>query len=486
MSEGEQQFASTWGKTKVWGFGDWDTSRFPNRYPGARINATYGRPVMVRYHNELPHSVKTYKGFGIPEIATHLHNAHTPSESDGNPVNYIPSVRDVTEGHTSYRADKGRVYSFKDQHYPNIYAGGDPREALSSLWFHDHHIDFTAQNVVKGMVGCYTLFDAKDTGDENTGLRLPSGEFDVPVFLGDFVFDRDHQVVFDLFNSDGILGDKLCANGAIQPYFEVKQRRYRFRLYNNGPSRWYEMALYDGSSFIPFWQISNDGNLLPGALKVNSVRLSVAERADIIIDFGKLDPKKTYYLVNRMEQTDGRGPTFKLVTPGTGIVQFRPIAGTVRDLSADPAAGALGNMRELPDGLATLAAKLSDSKVKKRTFRFERSNGAWVVNGPLFEEDVVSANPAMGTEEIWTIQNPGGGWSHPVHIHYEEHRMLSRNGKAPSPTSGEYGRKDVIALGPNDEVKMFMRFRDLKGRFVMHCHNVLHEDSGMMVRWDIT
>ena len=91
--------------------------------------------------------------------------------------------------------------------------------------------------------------------------------------------------MFDLFDLDGILGDRFCANGQIQPYLNVEKRRYRFRLYAPGPSRWWEWSLWDGTNFLPFWQISTDGNLLPNAVLVNSVRIAVAERVDIIVDF---------------------------------------------------------------------------------------------------------------------------------------------------------------------------------------------------------
>ncbi len=83
------------------------------------------------------------------------------------------------------------------------------------------------------------------------------------------------------------------------------------------------------------------------------------------------------------------------------------------------------------------------------------------------------------------IQNPSGGWHHPIHMHLEEHRILSRNGKAIPTTSPEHARKDTIWLGENETVRVFMRFRGYKGRYVMHCHNVIHEDSGMMVRFDV-
>ncbi len=169
------------------------------------------------------------------------------------------------------------------------------------------------------MFGCYNLFDDKDTGDETTGLRLPSGKYDIPIFFNDFVFDQNCQQVFDLFDLDGILGDRFTANGAIQPFLDVDKRRYRFRLYNPGPSRWCEWALFDGTNFIPFWQISSDGNLLPYAIQVPSVRLAVAERVDIIVDFSKVRASRLY-LVNRLEQVNGRGPTGKILTPGTPVV----------------------------------------------------------------------------------------------------------------------------------------------------------------------
>ena len=479
MKEVPVKLHPTWSATTVWGF--------DGMVPGPLFRQKYGEPILVRFHNHLP-SVKVPQNFGIAEMTTHLHNAHTPSESDGNPVNFFNSINDP---------NAINPHGFKDQHYPNVYAGytalgnkvGDPREALSSLWYHDHHLDFTAQNVYKGMFGCYNLFDDKDTGDETTGLRLPSGKYDIPIFFNDFVFDQNCQQVFDLFDLDGILGDRFCANGAIQPFLDVDKRRYRFRLYNPGPSRWCEWALFDGTHFLPFWQISSDGNLLPNALQVTSVRLAVAERVDIIVDFSKYTASRMY-LVNRLEQVNGRGPTGKILTPGTPVLQIN-VGAAAPDHSVDPSVYAVGGkmMRELPDinfgSLASLAARLPT-----RTWRFERGNGGWAVNGRLFDENVVSAAIPQESEEVWVIQNPGGSWSHPVHIHFEEHRVLSRNGVLVKPNtqfnaSVDYSRKDVIELNPNEEVRVFMRFRDMKGRYVMHCHNVVHEDHAMMVRWDI-
>lgn len=97
--------------------------------------------------------------------------------------------------------------------------------------------------------------------------------------------------------------------------------------------------------------------------------------------------------------------------------------------------------------------------------------------------DRIDASIKKGAGEVWTLQNNSGGWDHPIHIHFEEFRILSRNGGAVPPH--EKGRKDVVWLGRNQEIKIFIRFRDFVGRYMMHCHNTIHEDHGMMVRWDI-
>ena len=113
-----------------------------------------------------------------------------------------------------------------------------------------------------------------------------------------------------------------------------------------------------------------------------------------------------------------------------------------------------------------------------------RKNGTtWIGRvGAAYNATTTDLIP-MNSAEVWTVENGGGGWAHPAHIHYEEHRVLTLNGKAPP--AAEAGRKDVSGLGPNDEVTIYIQFRDTPGRFVQHCHNVLHEDHAMMAEFQI-
>jgi FtsP/CotA-like multicopper oxidase with cupredoxin domain len=321
------------------------------------------------------------------------------------------------------------------------------------------------------------LFDELDSGDENdpnpNALRLPSGvgEYDIPLVFQDKQFDSGGYLFLDQFNSDGILGDKFCVNGKVQPYFKVERRKYRFRLLSGGPSRFYEFYLsYKGADQL-FTYIANDGNLLSAPLLMSKIRLGVAERADIVIDFSKYKIGDQLFLVNRLEQVNGKGPTGKILQPGTQVLRF-DVASDARktDYSRVP-----NKLRELPP------INLNEV-VKTRTFEFDRSNGGWTVNGNLFDVEKPVASPKRGTAEIWVLKVQGD-WSHPVHIHFEEGRILSRNGAQPAPH--ERGRKDVYVLSPGDEVRVFLRFRDYLGKYMMHCHNLTHEDHAMMIRWDI-
>jgi FtsP/CotA-like multicopper oxidase with cupredoxin domain len=458
--------------TGVWGF---DDSNGNVSTPAPTYVFRYGVPVLVRNHNALPPEGQN-DGFGKPSVSTHLHNHHTPSESDGFPGDFF---------------ERGQFY---DQHYPNQLAGvlsthreqgGDINEALSSLWFHDHRLNFTSQNTYKGLLGLCCIFNEFDTGDEHTGFHLPSfPEFDIPMAFQDKVFDPETGLLaFDLFNLDGILGDKFLINGQIQPFFKVKPRRYRFRWVDTGPSRFYEFFLTDlknPGAVNQFWVIANDGNLLPRPVKVTSARIGVAERVDVIVDFRPF-AGKSIFLENRLSQINGQGPVIaeqcgipEIMPAGQGnlLMRFDVDSTPVRDDSEEPEKMTFYELPEIVEPRIT------------RTLKFDRLNGQWSVNGQFVDVDSPRFRVGMNTVENWVLSNITGNWTHPVHIHFEEHQILSRN-LVPPPLAIEHSRKDVTQLRPNSRAQLFFRFRDFHGRYPMHCHNLIHEDHAMMLRWDI-
>jgi FtsP/CotA-like multicopper oxidase with cupredoxin domain len=122
------------------------------------------------------------------------------------------------------------------------------------------------------------------------------------------------------------------------------------------------------------------------------------------------------------------------------------------------------------------------------------SEGEWGIRSrtPQDSGDMLAANfgridamPAFGTREIWHLKNGGGGWDHPIHIHFEEGQILKRDGSLSNVPAWERGRKDVYRLRPGGDVTITMQFRDWGGMFMEHCHNTTHEDHAMLMRWEI-
>jgi|1186.fasta_scaffold03258_1 FtsP/CotA-like multicopper oxidase with cupredoxin domain len=480
----------------VWGFnlGGENLSADPPLSPGPVLVLRYGTPTVVRRVNALPPPAQN-GGFGVPEVSTHLHNFHSAPDSDGGPCDPVQ-----------------QRFFFRGQYYDYFYnmqfAGwnstnpphGNIQEALGFLWYHDHRVDHTAENTYKGLVGPAIAFNDFDTGDESTGLHLPSfPEFDIPLVLADRFFDPTTGLLaFDTFNFDGFLGNTFLVNGKVQPFFEVRKRRYRFRVLDAGPSRFYEFFLTNPDNLrqrIPFWVIANDGNLLPRAVEVTSHRLGVAERVDIIVDFAKIAQRfgnpSRIRLENRLEQDDGRGPTDNILPAGHGdqMLEFRLVGNAVTDGSFDPQPVAFPHVPAAAGDAVLAPISLPDiSQVTPRitrTFRFERGDGQWQINGQFMDCTRFRLTPQLNTAERWIIQNSSGGWHHPIHIHLEEFRILSRNGRPVPPGNVEFSRKDTMRLA-DEQIEVLVRFRDFKGGYPLHCHNTVHEDHQMMLLWDVS
>jgi FtsP/CotA-like multicopper oxidase with cupredoxin domain len=475
--------------------------------PGETYHARYGEPVFLRRENWLPPVGGGQIKFAVPSPTIHLHNAHTASESDGIPQDFF------------------NPGEFWDHHYANFPAGSpggwnyDNTEIMNTLWYHDHRLDFTATNVYAGLSGFYLLFDERDSGDENDtnprAFRLPSGKYDVPLIFHDVMFTSEGQARWDFFLPDGtsptvaarpapvnvgnsqdtpdsydsnrlqyttqgMIGDRITVNRIIQPYLDVDRRKYRFRLLNGGPSRLYRIYLrvIPGDGSDPYNDqltvLTNDGNHLEKPLVVDEVLIYVANRFDVIVDFSRYQPGDKVRFMNRMEiRDDGAGPTGYTLSEdeAMGVIEFRPQPGDVADPSRVPT-----TMRKLPE------IRMSEVR-RKRLFVFDYDNGLWTVNGRLMDPNRVDAKIEQGSAEIWTFRNEGNAWAHPVHTHFEEFQILEVNGRPPSAI--ERSRKDVVSLAPGAEVTFFGRWRDFLGKYVMHCHNVVHEDHAMMIRWDI-
>jgi len=339
-------------------------------------------------------------------------------------------------------------------------------------------------------------------------LRLPSGtakgwgnlEYDVNLMVADKAWDRNGQLAFDIFQTDGFLGDVMTVNLAYKPFFEVERRKYRFRILNGAVARFFKISLSDGSPMI---YIANDGNLLPSPVVATQLdQQGIGERYDIVIDFSRYTVGQKVWMVNLLEHEDGTGPA--------GTVS---LGAALSGNSSDPCVGKFLEFRIVrdpatPDVSQVPAVLIPNPDLstipvaRQRNFVFgddgnQTTNdpvtsfrGPWAIGtngGDKLDADFgrISAAPRFGTREIWTLKNDGGDWDHPIHIHFEEGVILARNGKASNVPPWERGRKDIFRLHPDGSVTVSIQFRDFAGMFMEHCHNTTHEDNAMLLRWEI-
>ena len=494
------------------------------------VQGRYGEPILFRHHNGLPADVRQNGGFGRHTITTHEHNGHHGAENDGfTGAFFFPNQfydyhwPIVLAGHFSFSpntAATDRKASTPDGSGGLINVPGDWHETMSTHWFHDHMFAFTSQNVYKGNAAMFNIYSGLDRGneaiDDGVNLRLPSGtakdwgnlDYDVNLMLADKAMDQDGQLLFDIFNFDGFLGDVMTTNLAYNPYFEVERRKYRFRILNASVARFFKVALANASGVAqPIVQIANDGNLLPAPVTLLSLdEMGIAERYDIVIDFSNYLVGDKLHLVNLADHSEKNGEL-----SGRRPAKDLSMAAALSGASPDPCVGRFLEFRIVrnpanPDVSwvpATLIPNPELSQIpvaRVRNFVFGRdaqqttfysdTSDPWGIatdGGLTLAADFgrISAAPRFGTREVWNLINDGGGWDHPIHIHFEEGQILARDGSFANVPLAERGRKDVYRLHPKGTVTITMQFRDWGGMFMEHCHNTTHEDTAMLLRWEI-
>jgi manganese oxidase len=493
------------------------------------VKGRYGEPILFRHHNKLPVDVTQNNGFGRNTISTHEHNGHHGAENDGFAGAYFfpNQFYDyhwpiVLAGHFSVNQNATDIMaSSPDDSGGLVKVPGDWHETMSTHWFHDHMFSFTSQNVYKGNAAMFNIYSGLDRGNESindgVNLRLPSGDrdswgnldYDVNLMLSDKAWDNNGQLFMDIFQFDGFLGDVMTVNLCYKPYFEVERRKYRFRILNASVSRFFKVALSDGSQML---QIGNDGNLLPHPVPLTQLdEQGIAERYDIVIDFSRYAVGRKVWMVNLCEHQDGTKPAKdRTLSDALGGKSPDPCVGTFLEfrIVRDPAKP---DQSQVPSTLIPNPDLSGIPLARERTFVFgsgaSQNNtdpvtsfitgagnkpGQWGIaadGGKMRNADFgrVSAAPRLGTREVWHLVNNGGGWDHPIHIHFEEGQVLSRsvNGVSVPVPAWEQGRKDVYRLRPSGTITLTMQFRDWGGMFMEHCHNTVHEDNAMLLRWEL-
>lgn len=443
-------------------------------YLGPAVRLRKGEKVTMQVRNDLDQ-----------DITMHWHGLKIPGAVDGGPYNII-------KPHTPWRANL------------------EIAQAAATCWFHPHIYPTTAELVTKGLAGLLLIED-----DEFESLPLPSqwGVDDIPVIIQDRHFNTDGSF-FHRFNiaavTVGYVGDTVLVNGANYPQAKTARGWIRLRLLNGSNARTYRLALSDSRSMFV---VAGDGGFLEAPVELEELTVYSGERYEVLIDARN---GKSFDLVTRpVDQLAMNLPPFDkelsvmTILPdgadGKGmlteqLVRLEPLVTNLPPVSRKLVMGmnlddqGMQSLRKAglmamdksgktdPDVVNRVRAVLYDQPA----LTLEQQLSANSVNGKPFELGVVPFGTLRNRNERWIISEGDDDMLHPVHIHGCQFRILSRNGKPPPPYMA--GWKDMAPVDKGGNCEIQIRFEHPAPRefpFMAHCHNLEHEDSGMMTNFTV-
>lgn len=413
------------------------------RAPGWLINESLPSPLLRVRRGEIFDA--TLRN-GLPDhLILHWHGLTPPEEADGHP---------------RLAVHKGGAYRYRFA----------VENRAGTYWYHSHAHARVARHTQAGIAGLLLVGD-----DEEDALGLPSGEREIPLILQDRKLDPHGLPSYENPNlMEGHHGDEPFGNGIHRPYLDVDAALYRFRILNGSNARIFRLERSDGGSLV---LIGNDGGFIDRPRELASVDVAPGERVDVLVDLGDVPVGERVML--RSRRFSIAGMVRQIGAPDLHDVQL--------DLLELRVARKVDDEERVPDALPHLSLPDPDRSVRERTFRFSssrdyftRSMEAHHINGRSYDMERIDERVPFGETEIWSFTNDDW-FTHPVHLHGTHFRVLSRSGGRGEVMPWERGLKDTVLLHPSETVQVAVRFHAHRGLFLIHCHNLEHEDVGMML-----
>lgn len=387
---------------------------------------------------------------GLSEITNiHWHGLLVPAAMDGHPDQMV-------------MAGQSFNYTFKID------------QAANMAWYHPHPHEKTGKQVFMGLAGMFIV-----ESPEEKALNLPSGNYELPLVIQDKRLDANGAIMYSPTLEEvmiGYMGETITVNGVSSPFQPVTTRMYRIRVLNGSNGRMYNLALSNGNTFTV---IGSDGGLLPAPETVTSLLLAPGERADLLIDFSKTALNSDVFLQsNAFSGVSSQGSqTFKIMKftvskAETDTFKMPVTFNTVTPLSTSAAA----KTRTFDIGIAMdMAGGHGGSMAMK---------GMHTINGKVFNSDRIDESVALNSIEIWEFDNTNGDEPHPMHLHGTFFQVIGRTGGRGNILPHEKGLKDTVLAMPGEKIRIIVKFERM-GKFVFHCHNLEHEDDGMMLNFEV-
>ncbi len=399
-----------------------------DQVPSPLLRVRRGGRIQLTMRNQLPQ-----------DLILHWHGLAPPDDMDGHP---------------RLAVGPGGMYAY-DFAVP---------DRAGTYWYHSHTHHHTAEQTYRGIAGMLLVED-----DEEAALGLPSGLREVPLILQDRRVDAQGVPYYDPVGPAmmaGYMGPEGFANGTRKAFLPVDTAVYRFRILNGSNARIFRLA-FDGS--LPFVLIGNDGGFLPAPVTLTSVDVAPAERVDLLVDLRNVPVGQRIGL---------RSAPFTMAG-GMGFMGGANLQGQPLDLLELRVTRAVQDDTRIPTLLPGFPGPSVGVPIRERTFVFTSAQMSHRINGREWEMDRIDERIPFDEPEVWTFVNDSA-MPHPVHVHATHFEVLSRTGGRGRLFPWEAGRKDTVLLHPQETVKVGIRFTAHRGLYLMHCHNLEHEDHGMM------
>ncbi len=421
----------------------------PDSYLGPILRLQRGQTLKVQFRNNIPD----------PSII-HWHGMRVPHEMDGHPHSVIAQGQSCD-------------YQFRILNRAGVY------------WYHPHPHGRTGPQAYYGLAGMLIVSD-----EEEAALGLPAGEFDLPLVIQDRSFDAQNQWVYAPDTMNGFFGDQIVVNGQSQRVWNLQARPYRLRLLNGSNARIYRLTWDDQT---PLTVIGSDGGLLEKPVQRPFITLAPGERVELWADFSRCSAGQQLTLKSLPFNVSSGGMGGMM---GSGSRLPNGAALDILRIQIESAGDAA--QPSLPEKLSTPAfedAQQAVNRGKPRQFTLTM-HMVGAINGRSFVMDEVAADEIvrLGDLEIWEFYNNpnggmmSGGFPHPMHIHGVQFQTIQR--QIDPQYQSEYeiirpglldeGWKDTVLVWPGERVQVLARFADFAGLYLYHCHNLEHEDGGMM------
>ena len=311
-------------------------------------------------------------------------------------------------------------------------------------WYHPHPHMLTGEQVCLGLAGAFIVND-----NEEAALGLPSGAYEIPLIVRDATLDRTGNLNYKP-KTTGFFGQIPLVNGTRDPKLVVDSAVYRFRVLNGANARLFKFALSNGRQFT---LIGNDGGLLTAASQLGQIEIGPGERLDLLVDFRGL--------------SNGTKVMLQDLNAGWNLLEFN----VTRQVS---------DGRIMPTTLSSISA-LSGPVTPTRIFSFD---GMSKINGKSYDLNRIDFRVPFGQTERWRFITNGNA-PHPVHVHGASFQVQSRSGGRGVVFPWERGWKDTVLLQDGESVEVLIRFEGYKGLYLLHCHQLEHEDMGMMSNFEV-